>query len=203
MSISADESKFLWAIREQESGGNYHASNSIGAMGAYQVLSSNLASWEREAGLPIETGTKFLDDKNEQDKLAIYKLGGYYNKYGDRGAAAMWYSGQPDPTKTYGSPPVSQYVSEVVAREKQAPAGGIGIDTGGSAGGSTGGTAAPTASVSNPLSLLGITDLTDTMERVGLVILGALFMVVAVLRFTDWGQSVWSKGKTAAKVAMV
>jgi hypothetical protein len=196
---------FLWAERQQESGGNYKASNSIGAMGAYQILASNLAPWEKEAGLPIETGQAFLNDKTEQDKLAAYKLGGYYAKYGDRGAAAMWYSGQPDSTKTYGNPPVYQYVDDVVALEAKAPAGGIGSGTGSTGSGVGGTTANPASSIPglDILGILGISDLKDTVERIGLVILGALFIIVAILRFTDAGQSLVKKSETGAKIAAV
>jgi Transglycosylase SLT domain len=210
VTISVDESKFLWAIRQQESGGNYSATNPSGATGAYQVLASNLSSWESKAGLPQENASQFLADKTEQDNLAIAILGGYYQKYGDRGAAAMWYSGQPDPTKSYGNPPVSKYVSDVVALESQAPANGIGSvgSSGTSSAPATGTSGSATqAAAIDPLqtllSALGMTDMKDVLERGALILLGAVFIVVAFIKFTDTGQAMTSRAKSAAKVATV
>jgi hypothetical protein len=188
--ITVAEQRFIWAERQQESGGNYQATNPSGAMGAYQILSSNLSSWEREAGLPQESGTVFLNDRNEQDALAIYKLGGYFQKYGDAGAAAMWYSGQPDPTKSYGNPPVSTYVHDVLALENQAPStglpGGVGVAGGTSSG--TGTTAAQPASVSSSIlgSILGAMGINgpDFLERAGLIILGGILLVIGIIKFS-------------------
>jgi len=108
--------QFLAAIRKQESGGNYRAVNSSsGALGAYQVMPANVASWTQRALGHALTPAQYLASDSAQDAVASTILGGYFNKYGAAGAAAMWYSGQPDPTKTYGSPPVYQYVKDVLA----------------------------------------------------------------------------------------
>lgn len=107
---------FIWAEREQESGGNYQAVNpGSGALGAWQVMPSNLPGWLREAGLPQMTAYDYLHHPHAQDRLAWVILGGYFDRYGPRGAASMWYSGQPDWHKTYGTPPVYQYVADVIA----------------------------------------------------------------------------------------
>lgn len=129
---------FLWGIREQESGGNYNATNSIGATGAYQVLKSNIAEWTKEALGHSVSYDEFLHSKSIQDAVADKILGGYYDKYGPGGAAAMWYSGQPDPNKTYGNPPVYKYVDSVLGHAKQAPKGITIPLSGSSAGTSTG-----------------------------------------------------------------
>ena len=112
----SEKQRFIWAEREQESGGNYSAVNgSSGALGAYQVLPSNLPGWLADSGLPQMSDSAYLANHRAQDLLAWHILGGYYDKYGPRGAAAVWYSGQPDWHATYGNPPVYQYVNDVIA----------------------------------------------------------------------------------------
>lgn len=109
--------EFLAAERQQESGGNYQDVNSSsGALGAYQVMPANVASWTERALGHSDTPQEFLHSDPDQDAVARTVLGGYFAKYGAAGAAAEWYSGQPDPTKTYGNPPVYEYVREVLAR---------------------------------------------------------------------------------------
>lgn len=111
------KASFLWAIKQQESGGNYNSVNSgSGALGAYQVMPENVASWTQQALGHSLSASQFLNNPSAQDAVANNILGGYYDKYGSDGAAAMWYSGQPDPTKTYGSPSVSDYVNQVKSR---------------------------------------------------------------------------------------
>jgi hypothetical protein len=65
------------------------------------------------------SGYAYLHNAAAQDQLAWRILGGYFDQYGASGAAAMWYSGQPDPTKTYGNPPVWRYVADVLALMNQ------------------------------------------------------------------------------------
>ena len=115
--------QFLWAEGQQESGGNYHAVNAgSGALGRWQVMPENLSGWLKDSGLPPMTDQQYLDDPKAQDTLAWKILGGDYDRYGARGAAAVWYSGQPDWHATYGDPPVYQYVDDVVALMSGAPA---------------------------------------------------------------------------------
>lgn len=117
---------FLWAEGEQESGGDYLAVNSnSGALGKWQVMPANLPEWLRESGLQPMSPEQYLHSQTAQNKLAVTILGGDYHKYGPRGAASVWYSGQPDFTKTYGDPPVYQYVNDVIALMAKAPRGGF------------------------------------------------------------------------------
>ncbi len=114
--------RFLAAERQQESGGDYTVVNqSSGALGAWQVMPANLPGWLRASGLPPMTDQQYLDSHAAQNRLAWVILGGYYDEYGAAGAAAMWYSGQPDPHATYGDPPVYQYVDDVLAIWKGNP----------------------------------------------------------------------------------
>lgn len=114
--------QFIWAIGQQESGGNYTRVNSgTGALGKYQILPENLPSWLTQAGQQQMTPQQFLNNPSAQDAVANTILGGYYSRYGAAGAAAMWYSGQPDPNVTYGNPSVSDYVKQVLNRMSSAP----------------------------------------------------------------------------------
>jgi uncharacterized protein (DUF736 family) len=111
---------FLWSITQQESGGNYGAVGPwVGndrAYGRYQVMGANIPSWTRKYYGRSLTPQQYLSNRAAQDAVVRGVLGGYYKKYGARGAAAMWYSGQPNPNKTYGNPPVYRYVNSVVNR---------------------------------------------------------------------------------------
>lgn len=134
---------FLWSLTQQESGGNYSA---VGvwvdgdrAYGRYQVMGANVGPWTAKYYGRRLTPQQFLGNRAAQDAVVRGVLGGYYRKYGARGAAAMWYSGQPNPNKTYGNPPVYQYVNSVISR-----AGGYsGQKTGGGSTYSTGAPAVP------------------------------------------------------------
>jgi hypothetical protein len=107
---------FLDAERTQESGGNYQVVNAnSGALGAWQVMPENLPGWLREAGIAPMSPYTYLHDPGAQNRLASVILGGAYDKYGPRGAAAWWYSGQTNWHATYGDPPVYQYVDDVIA----------------------------------------------------------------------------------------
>jgi hypothetical protein len=107
--------EFLAALRKQESGGNYKIVNSIGAMGAYQIMPKNLPSWSQQTFGHSISRSEFLSHPDEQDAIARHINAPRVKKYGAAGAAALWYSGQPDPTKTYGHPPVYKYVQSVLA----------------------------------------------------------------------------------------
>lgn len=117
---------FLWAIGQQESGGVYTRVNAqSGALGKYQVMPAHLNGGNEWAGRVFGhavTRQQFLHSPAMQEQMASKILGGYYDKYGAAGAAAAWYSGQPDPTKTFGDPPVYKYVNSVLALMKRAPA---------------------------------------------------------------------------------
>lgn len=116
------KAQFIWAEGQQESGGNYKAVNAnSGALGRWQVMPDNVAPWMRQAGLTPVSDQAFLDSEKDQNAVAWTILGGYFDKYGAAGAAAMWYSGQPNPNENYGNPTVRQYVDDVLALMKAAP----------------------------------------------------------------------------------
>ncbi len=107
--------QFMAAIRQQESGGNYRAHNPSGAEGAYQILESNIPSWSKKTFGHSISLDEFLSHPAEQDAIARHIMAPGFKKYGPEGEAAVWYSGQPDPTKTYGNPPVYKYVASVMS----------------------------------------------------------------------------------------
>lgn len=89
--------KFLRAIAQQESGGNYSAVNrSSGAMGKYQIMPFNIqgsGGWDKEVlGRNISTA-QFMRNPQLQEQIARAKLSAYFNKYGARGASEAWYGG--------------------------------------------------------------------------------------------------------------
>lgn len=124
---SASDRKFIWSELKQESG-NYSAHNSAGAMGAYQILASNIPSWSKEAlGHSISVNT-FMNNPRLQDKIAQFKFMQYVRKYGYAGAAASWYAGEGnhaninDNSPQYGGPSIHDYVQSVLGRMGHAPA---------------------------------------------------------------------------------
>lgn len=125
--MADSKASFLWAIKQQESGGDYNIVNqSSGALGAYQVMPDNVASWTQQALGKSLSPQQYLSDPSAQEAVANKILGDYYDQYGARGAAAMWYSGQPDPNKTYGTPSVADYVKSILDRMTTAsPVGGV------------------------------------------------------------------------------
>ena len=82
---------FINAIAGQESGGSYNAENGdTGAYGKYQIMPSNWPAWAEEAGI----GADAPRTPENQEIVARFKLGQYYDKYGARGAAIAWYGGE-------------------------------------------------------------------------------------------------------------
>jgi hypothetical protein len=114
MAVTLDQ--LLYGIRQVESGGNYSVVNSIGAVGAYQILKSNIPEWTKQALGYSMTWQQFRDSRAAQDKVARYKLGVFYKKYGAQGAASMWFSGQPNynSSASDGGNTVYQYVQKVM-----------------------------------------------------------------------------------------
>lgn len=87
----AGREAFINAIAGQESGGDYDAVNGrTGAAGKYQIMPENWPAWAEEAGL----GADAEMTPENQEIVARYKLGEYYDKYGARGAAMAWYAGE-------------------------------------------------------------------------------------------------------------
>ena len=82
---------FINAIGGQESGGDYGAVNGrTGASGKYQIMPENWSAWAEETGI----GADAEMTPENQEIVARYKLGEYYDKYGARGAAIAWYAGE-------------------------------------------------------------------------------------------------------------
>lgn len=113
---------FVKAISGKESGGNYGAVNPhSGALGKYQIMPGNFAGsggWDREAlGRDITT-SQFLHSPRLQEQIARHKLRQYYSRYGVRGAASAWYSGDPNKWRNKspqgGYPSIHAYVMSIL-----------------------------------------------------------------------------------------
>lgn len=118
---------FLWAISQEESGGRYLKwPGGNKAIGKYQVMPGNVADWTQRALGHSLTPQQYADSPSAQEAVARTVLGGYYQKYGAAGAAAMWFSGQPNPNSTAsdGNTDVRGYVRNVLSLMGRAPAGG-------------------------------------------------------------------------------
>ena len=76
-------------VGEQESNGNYEARNKSGAYGKYQILGGNFPAWAEEAGL----GADAEPTPENQEIVARYKFGQYFDEYGAEGAIVAWYAG--------------------------------------------------------------------------------------------------------------
>lgn len=146
--------QLLYGIRQEESGGNYHITNSAGAYGAYQVMYFNIAGWTREALGYSMSPSQFLADPAAQDKVAAYKLGQYMRQYGSaEAAAAVWFSGRPDPysSASDGNTTVRQYVANVIAMANRSN----GVNVAGGSYSGNGGAATTTATL-DPETLAGM-----------------------------------------------
>lgn len=185
MAITGQEAQFINSEIQQESGGSYTVVSKAGALGKYQIMPANLPSWEQEAGLKQEDAQQFLADHAEQDALGVYKLDKYYQQYGPSGAASAWYSGKPVPSNA----DIQKYVNEVIGRMPSMPTT-LSVDTtatGGSPGTTPGGTTA-TPALDVTKTLLGIST-HDFLVRAGLIIFGAIILLVGIFRFTKTGKA--------------
>jgi hypothetical protein len=125
--VSPDLARLMNAIRGQESGGNYGATNPSGASGAYQILRSNFegnGGWDREALGRDISYAQFMSSPQIQDQIAKYKLGQYLKSRGMAGAAATWYGGDwgyrnmHSKTPQNGYPSMYEYVMSILNRAK-------------------------------------------------------------------------------------
>lgn len=114
---------FINAIAGQESGGDYNAVNGrTGAAGKYQIMPENWPAWAEEAGI----GSDAEMTPENQEIVARFKLGQYYDKYGARDAAIAWYGGEgainySDEAKNRkqgngNEPSINEYADSVMAR---------------------------------------------------------------------------------------
>lgn len=110
------------AIAGQESGGNYGAVNArTGASGKFQIMPANIGPWSQKYLGHTVSVAQFRSSPQIQEQLARAVLQDYYNKYGLRGAAATWYSGNPASASNYkrfrsNEPSVGEYVDSVIRR---------------------------------------------------------------------------------------
>lgn len=195
MAISFDA--FFWSLTQQESGGNYGAVGVwVGgdrAYGRYQVMGANIPSWTRQYYGKTLTPQQFLNNRAAQDAVARGKLKSYVNKYGYRGAAAAWYSGnaslhnstRPQP----GGPSIKGYVDSIMNRALQYKGGG-----GGSGDSYSGGSYVPDAPVKVKL------DKDELAESYGLT--SALINSSKELKslFNQAVSGSWSAAKFQAKL---
>lgn len=66
------------------------------ALGRYQVMEANVGPWS-EAALGRRIGAdEFMTNPGLQDKIFDHRFGGYVDKYGESGAASMWFTGRPN-----------------------------------------------------------------------------------------------------------
>jgi hypothetical protein len=127
------------AIAGQESGGSYGAVNPhSGALGKYQVMPNNVASWSKAAGFdPPLTPQQFLKDPQAQEKVVSNQLGKYFQEgmaksnntdTAVRYAAAKWYSGNgnkwndttPQSYAGHSYPSIASYTASVLQRFQKA-----------------------------------------------------------------------------------
>jgi hypothetical protein len=115
--------RFFGAVAGQESGGDYSVVNSgSGAVGKYQIMPDNIPEWTRQALGHSLTPEQFRASPQAQEATARWKLQDYVNRYGMRGAAAAWYSGNPGrandytPLRNGSGPAVGTYVDQVLGR---------------------------------------------------------------------------------------
>lgn len=126
MALTFDQ--FMAGIAQQESGGSYSAINgSTGALGKYQILPSNVPYWSEKYLGQRWSAQQFLNDPHKQEALARAVLHDYYDRYGVRGAAAAWFSGNPALANDYvnrggGAASVGAYVDSVIAHATGQPA---------------------------------------------------------------------------------
>jgi cell wall-associated NlpC family hydrolase len=103
---SINTAALMEAIKSQESGGNTVAVNGrTGAMGAWQILPSNLPSWSKQCLGRQITASQFMGDPNLQRQIVECKLTEYAQVHAAkanseeelvRRVAATWYSGNGD-----------------------------------------------------------------------------------------------------------
>lgn len=120
---TGDLGRLMAAIKGQESSGNYSAYNGgSGASGAYQILSSNIPSWSKEALGHSVSQSQFMSSPQIQDQIARYKLGQLLSSRGMAGAAATWYGGDwgyrhmYDKSPQNGYPSMYDYVMSVLGK---------------------------------------------------------------------------------------
>ncbi|MGX5827361.1 phage tail length tape measure family protein [Mesorhizobium sp. 43Arga] len=101
--LGGNMSAYAAAIRSIESAGSggYSAlgpvlKNGNQALGAYQVMKSNLPSWSKETFGDVMSPNDFLSNPGAQDAIFEKQFGKYLSKYGNlQDAASAWFTGGP------------------------------------------------------------------------------------------------------------
>ncbi len=144
--VTVTRSPYSDAIKSIESGGDYSAVGpthpKMGrALGAYQVMESNVGPWTKEVLGRELTPDEFLKDKEAQDAVFETKFEQARQKYGNpQDAASVWFSGRPlseakgrkDSLGTFVEGYVNKFASalntptDVSARSRTADGGGDG-----------------------------------------------------------------------------
>lgn len=66
------------------------------AYGKYQIMGNNIPAWTKEATGVEATPEAFLANPDLQERTARFKMGQYYDQYGnDEDVASMWHAGVP------------------------------------------------------------------------------------------------------------
>jgi hypothetical protein len=66
------------------------------AYGRYQMMGKNIPQWTQEVLGRAMTADEFMKDPKAQDAVFDKKFGEYVQKYGEAGAANMWFTGHPE-----------------------------------------------------------------------------------------------------------
>lgn len=66
------------------------------AYGRYQMMGANIPKWSQEVLGRTMTPRELLADPKAQDAIFDKVFGDYVQKYGEQGAASMWFTGRPD-----------------------------------------------------------------------------------------------------------
>lgn len=102
-SLTGSMSQYAAAIRAVESlgSGGYSAlgpllRNGDQALGAYQIMASNLPSWSQSALGRSVSRSEFMGSPDIQDAIFNHQFGSYVSKYGNpQDAASAWFTGGP------------------------------------------------------------------------------------------------------------
>ncbi|TGT76708.1 MULTISPECIES: phage tail length tape measure family protein [unclassified Mesorhizobium] len=101
-SLTGDIGRYAAAIRSIESGSaGYSAlgpmlANGNQALGAYQIMASNLPSWSQSALGYQVTRSQFMNNPSIQDAIFSHQFGSYVSRYGNpQDAASAWFTGGP------------------------------------------------------------------------------------------------------------
>ncbi|RVD44216.1 hypothetical protein EN742_03015 [Mesorhizobium sp. M4A.F.Ca.ET.020.02.1.1] len=102
-SLTGSIGQYASAIRAVESlgSGGYSALGPVlksgdQALGAYQIMASNLPSWSQSALGRSVSRSEFMGSPDIQDAIFEHQFGSYLNKYGNpQDAASAWFTGGP------------------------------------------------------------------------------------------------------------